>query len=96
LSLIQKYGRIENLPKEITSKIETQNYEEVREFFLQPKLTDDYSLGYGALQENELYSFLCDQRDFSLERVGTVTQRMKSFYASKRQTELEEWFEANQ
>ena len=94
LSLIQNYGRIENLPNEIKSKIETQNYGEVRRFFLQPMLTDDYSLRYGDLQKDELYSFLCDQRDFSVERVGTVMQRMKTFYARKRQTELKEWFKS--
>lgn len=92
MSLIQNYDRIENLPGEIKSKIETQNYEEIRKFFLQPKLTDDYYLSYGELQENELYSFLCDERDFSAERVKTVIQRMKTFYASKMQTELKEWF----
>jgi flap endonuclease-1 len=91
MSLIQNYGRIENLPREIKSKIETQNYEEVRKFFLQPKLTDDYYLSYGELQENELFSFLCDERDFSVERVKTAIQRMKTFYAGKMQTELKEW-----
>lgn len=92
LTLIQNHGKIENLPNEIKSKIETQNYDEVRKFFLQPKLIDDYSLGYGELQEDELYIFLCNQRDFSGERVETVIQRMRAFYASKRQTELKEWF----
>jgi len=95
LSLIQKYGEIENLPTEVMSKIEMQNYEAVRRFFLQPELTSDYPLGYTELDEDRLYRFLCNQRDFSRERVQTVIQRMKAFYKSKRQTELQDWFTQN-
>jgi len=95
LSLIQKYGEIENLPNEIKSKIETQEYEAVRRFFLQPQVTSDYTLRYTELDKDGLYRFLCDQRDFSRDRVETVIQRMKAFYKSKRQTELKDWFTQN-
>jgi flap endonuclease-1 len=92
LGLVKNYGKIENLPNEVKSVLETQNYLEVRRFFLEPKLTTDYTLKYGDLQEDELIRFLCDQRDFSKERVETVMQRMKTFYAERKQTELKEWF----
>jgi len=91
LSLIQKHGEIENLPNEITSRIEVQNYEQVRELFLQPQIIQDYSLEYGRLDEDGLYAFLCDQRDFSQERVKTVIGRMREFYQSKRQVDLKKW-----
>jgi len=92
LNLIQKYGEIENLPAEIKSRIENQNCQAVRRFFLQPQVTSDYTLRYTELNEEGLYRFLCDQRDFSRERVETVIQRMKDFHRSKRQVELEDWF----
>jgi len=92
LSLIKNYGKIENLPGEVKEPLEAQNYQEVRKFFLEPKVTTDYTLRYGDLQEDELYRFMCDQRDFSHERVETVIQRMKAFYASSKQTELQKWF----
>jgi len=95
LSLIQNYGRIENLQSEVREVLEAQNYQEVRRFFLEPKVTTDYTLRYGELQEDELCRFLCDQRDFSRERVETVVQRMKEFYASRKQTELEKWFKSD-
>jgi len=95
LNLIKNYGKIENLPSDIRATLEVQNYLEVREFFLEPKVTTDYTLRYGELQEDELYHFLCDQRDFSHERVETVIQRMKKFYASRKQTELKKWFHTN-
>jgi len=95
LNLIKNYGKIEGLPSEVRDKLEVQNYQEVRRFFLEPKVTTDYTLRYGDLQEDELYRFMCDQRDFSLERVETVIQRMKAFYASRKQTELQKWFHTN-
>jgi len=92
LSLIQRHGEMEKLPAEIWSRIETQNYEEVRSFFLQPHVTQNYSLGYSQLDEDRLYTFLCDQRDFSQERVKTVVDRMKEFYrGSERQADLKKW-----
>jgi len=93
LSLIKNYGKIENLPHEIKLVLEPQKYNEIRKFFLEPKVTTDYTLRHGNLQEDELYRFLCDQRDFSRERVETVIQRMKTFYQSKKQTELKEWLQ---
>jgi len=95
LSLIKNYGKIENLPNEMKGTLEAQNYQEVRRFFLEPKVIADYTLRYGDLQEDELYRFLCDQRDFSHERVETVIQRMRTFYASRKQTELKKWFHTN-
>jgi len=95
LNLVKNYGRIEDLPSEFKSTLETQNFQEVRRFFLEPKVTTDYALSYGDVQEEELYRFLCDQRDFSRERVETVIQRMKIFYASKKQTELRNWFKTD-
>jgi len=92
LSLVKDYGKIENMPSEVKEPLEAQNYLEVRRFFLEPKVTTDYTLRYGELQENELYHFLCDQRDFSRVRVATVIQRMKTFYANRKQAELEKWF----
>jgi flap endonuclease-1 len=92
LSLIKKYGELEHLPDEIRLKIENQNYMAVRTFFLQPYVTSDYDLRYAELDENELYRFLCDQRDFSRDRVETVIRRMNSFYGNSKQSELKDWF----
>jgi len=92
LELVKQYGKLENLPNEIRSKILDQKIEEVRKIFLEPKVSENYSLRYGTLQEEELIHFLCGHRDFSEERVQTVIKRMKKFYARKKQTELEKWF----
>ena len=94
LSLIKKHGNIEGLPADIRSKIEGQNHEAVRAFYMQPDVTEDYTTKYSEMNENGLCEFLCQQRGFSRSRVETVVQRMKAFYNSKRQAELKEWFSA--
>lgn len=91
LKLIKEYGRIENLPSKFLSKIPPQ-YEEVREIYLSPETTSEYDLGYGPLREEELFHFLCGQRDFARRRVETAVQRMKEVYGIKKQARLENWF----
>jgi flap endonuclease-1 len=90
LKLVREYGKIENMPKQILSKL-PPNYDEIREIFLQPKVTDNYMLQYGNLREDKLYDFLCEQHDFSKQRVETVIQRMKTFYSKRKQSKLSEF-----
>ncbi len=95
LKLIQKHGKLESLPADVKSRMPTQDCDAVRKFFLVPQVTSSYSLRYNELNEDGLYDFLCEQRDFSGDRVQTATRRMKEFYKGKNQTELKEWFKAN-
>jgi flap endonuclease-1 len=95
VNLLKRYGKIENMPDEVRSRIEGQNYEQVRRIFLQPPVASDYALNYKGLNEDGLIDFLCNQRDFSRQRVETAVQRMKRFYARMKQTELEKWFTKN-
>jgi len=91
LKLVREYQGIENLPAEIKSRL-TEDFGETRKIFLHPPITDNYSLGYNEMQEEDLIHFLCQERDFSLERVKIVIGRMKKFYISKKQVRLEKWF----
>jgi flap endonuclease-1 len=91
LRLIREYGSLENLPVEVRERL-PQDYEKVRRIFLQPRVTSDYTLGYGGLREEALYEFLCGERDFSRRRVEAVLQRMRRFYSWRRQRPLREWF----
>lgn len=95
VDLLKKYGKIENMPNNVKSKIEGQDFEQIREIFLHPAVTSNYTLDYQNLDEEELTDFLCDQRDFSQQRVETVIRRMKQLYMSMNQTELEQWFVDN-
>jgi hypothetical protein len=91
LNLIRRHGSIEILPADIREKIESQSHEAVRRLYLQPEVTSDYTVKYTEMNEDELYRFLCEERDFSRSRVETVVQRMRTFHKRKRQSELKEW-----
>ena len=90
LRLIKAYGKLENLPAKIFEKLPS-NYDEIRKIFLEPEITHNYSLEYGELREDELYQFLCEERDFSRRRVETAVKRMKAFYSRRSQRKLGEW-----
>jgi len=90
LNLIRKHGRIEGLPNEIREKVPT-DYEEIRKIFLEPKVTDEYSVRYGPLMENELYEFLCVRKGFSESRVKRTIETLKSAWEQMQQPRLERW-----
>jgi len=76
LKLIRRHGSLEALPMEILERVPPQ-YNEVRAVYLEPDVTSDYDVSPGRLQEEELRSFLCDERSFSEERVDTLIKRMR-------------------
>jgi flap endonuclease-1 len=90
LKLVRECGSLENLPSDIGEEIPKQ-YQEVRDLFLNPAVTDVYSTNYGTLDEEKLLGFLVDERGFERRRVETAVQRMKIFYSSRSQTGLGMW-----
>jgi flap endonuclease-1 len=90
LELVKSYGKLEKMPSNILSKL-SPNFNDVREIFAKPEITSDYKLGYGKLKDEELYHFLCDERNFSRKRVETAVTRMKEFYSRKEELGLDKW-----
>jgi len=94
LRLLRSYGRIEELPCDVRSRV-SERYERVRKIFLEPNVTSDYDLTHGGLREEELRDFLCGERGFSRARVETVIKRMKCYYLTRKQAGLEKWIDAS-
>jgi flap endonuclease-1 len=92
LKLIKEFGSLEGLPRKFRSSL-PPNYQRVRDIFLHPETTLEYSVEYGILQEDELYRFLCQQRDFAEKRVEKIVKRMKSARRQRQQSKLENWAE---
>ncbi len=65
--------------------------EEIREFFLNPPVTDDYSLKFGKPNEEGIIEFLCEEHDFSRDRVENAIKKLKSGVGVSQLT-LERWF----
>jgi len=90
LRLIRTHKKLENMPDEIKTKLPT-DYHEVRKIFLEPDIHEYYETSYGELQEEEIYHFLCEERDFSRKRIQTAVERMKKFYSWTKQSDLKKW-----
>ena len=83
LRLVKEHGRLEDMPEEVAEKL-PDDCDEIRRIYLEPEVTDDYTLEWGALREDQLYEFLVDERSFSRRRVETVVGRMRRFHGQKR------------
>ncbi|MEA1993724.1 MAG: flap endonuclease-1 [Euryarchaeota archaeon] len=71
---------------------EFEGYEAVKKIFLDPKVTDDYRMRDREPAKSEIVEFLCEERDFSYERVEKGYERMiKAFFESK-QRSLDSYF----
>jgi len=91
LKLVKKHKNLENLPNEVAEKL-PQHYPQVRNLFQNPEVTDNYKTKMTPLREEELYSFLCEDRNFSKERVKTLSERLTK---TASQRSLRDWLGGN-
>jgi flap endonuclease-1 len=89
LKLIKEHGDLESVFKDLDVGIE--NYQEIRDIFLQPKAMDDYSIKMSKPNVDEIISFLTQERDFDQERVEKATMKLEEVYRRGQRT-LDQWF----
>ena len=93
LKLIKKYHSIEKLiaEAEIEKKEGIENYELVRAIFLHPDVTETYEIKWGLLDEEKVKEFLCEEYDFSEERVSKALERISTPKTIVSQGRIEQW-----
>jgi flap structure-specific endonuclease len=74
LKLVQDYGSIDQMPEEIQAAA-GPNIQEIRHIFLSPEITEDVTMESGSPDWAAVEKFLCDEREFSRERVRAAMQR---------------------
>lgn len=97
LKLIKKHHSIKKLQAE--SEIEEiANYELVRDIFLHPDVNESYELFWGTLDTEKVKEFLCEEHDFSEERVRKVLEKLEPGKQNKKkkitglqQRGIEQW-----
>jgi flap endonuclease-1 len=89
LKLIRSHGTLENLPERLTALL-PDNVAQVRDIFLHPDVTSEYSVNFTELKEQELMEFLTIERDFSKDRATLAVERMRQFYSRQHST-LSSW-----
>jgi len=75
LKLIRENGSIEKIAEKKEDFMPPSNLDGIRQIFLEPSVTSNYSLRWNAPKTDALVSFLCGDRDFSEERVRTAVER---------------------
>lgn len=94
LNLIKKHGNLEEIMR--TSGYEIENYDEIRNIFLNSEYSDDYVLKHSEMDREGIKKLLCDEYDFSEVRVDSALNRIensrKSEIARKNQRSLDSWF----
>ena len=73
LKLVQQHGRIEEMPAEIRDAV--GDVEPLRRIYLHPNVTDDYKIEFTDPDVDGVVKFLCDERQFSRERVSSALER---------------------
>jgi flap endonuclease-1 len=76
LALVQKHGRIEDMPEEIQERaggIEIVN--DVRRIFLAPNVTDTFDVTQREPDLSGIVRFLCEEREFGRDRVNAALER---------------------
>jgi flap endonuclease-1 len=91
LKLVKKHGSMQEILDELGQNIE--NYEAIRDFFLHPPVTDDYSVKWVRPEPEKIKHFLCDEHNFSPDRVEKVVERLdKAVSETGKQKTLSSWF----
>jgi flap endonuclease-1 len=91
LKLVKKHPDMRAIFDELGQTIE--NYEAIRDFFLHPPVTDDYGIKWGRPEPDKIKHFLCDEHNFSPDRVEKVVERLdKAVSETGKQKTLSAWF----
>jgi flap endonuclease-1 len=94
LKLIKEHGSIEAALPHIKNPEFPHPPQSIREIFLHPKVTDDYTLEWKDPDAEGIVNFLVRQKDFSEDRVRKAVEKMLlGAQKLKGKTTLEKWFE---
>jgi flap endonuclease-1 len=74
LKLVKEFGSIDEMPAEIRDGIGS-SLGEIRRIFLEPDVTEDYQIEFAKPDWDGIIAFLCDEREFSRERVTAALKR---------------------
>jgi len=88
LKLIKKHGSIEGALAELGKEI--KDFDTIKGFFLNPDATSEYKITWHEPREAEVERFLCDEHDFSEDRVHKALARLVEA-SGRGQKTLDQW-----
>lgn len=92
LKLIHESGNLESIRDREPNVPEFTDTGRIREIFLKPNVTENYSLKWSTPNVEQVVKFLCREHDFSEDRVRKAVARMVSNHTIKAKSTLESYF----
>jgi flap endonuclease-1 len=90
LALIKKHGSLEGALQELGVDIESKD--EVRKIFLYPNVLDHVELVFRDPDPNGVRRMLCDEFDFSPDRIVAALEKFGVARSEQQQRSLDSWF----
>jgi flap endonuclease-1 len=93
LKLVKEHGTLENALPHVKNAAFPVEPHLIREVFLHPEVTDDYTLEWKEADVEGIVDFLVREKDFSEDRVRKAVEKMQAGTKQlKGKTTLEKWF----
>ena len=93
LKLIKQHGSLENALPHIKNAEFPHSPAEIREIFLHPDVTDNYTLEFREPDVEGIVDFLVREKEFSEDRIRKALEKMQAGSAKQKgKTTLEKWF----
>ena len=89
LALIKKHGSLEPALEELAVEIESKD--EVREIFLKPNVLPSVELRFSDPDADGVRHMLCDEHDFSPDRINAALEKFGSARSEQEQRSLDSW-----
>lgn len=90
LAIIKKFGKLEEVAKDGKVSV-PQEFPEVRRVFLEPEVSDDYSLRWRGVDPEGVRKILCDRHAFAVDRIDSVLARVAANSEARAQSSLDSW-----
>ena len=90
LAAIRKHGSLEPTLRELGIDIESKD--EVRRIFLEPKVIPEIILEYRDPDPDGVRAMLCDEHDFSRDRIDQALAKFAATRSTQKQRSLDGWF----
>ncbi|MEM3399307.1 MAG: flap endonuclease-1 [Candidatus Micrarchaeia archaeon] len=87
LKLVSSHGSFDEIASEL---VLDETFSQALRIFKNPNVSDDYSVYFKEPDSEGIISFLCDEHDFSRERVEKVLDKIGQRVGT--QSKLDEWF----
>ncbi|MEM7827111.1 MAG: flap endonuclease-1 [Candidatus Aenigmatarchaeota archaeon] len=91
LKLVREHKTLEKLLTAIEFPAEI-DIERFYNFFLNPPVTDEYTIQPKEPNKEKLIKFMVDEHDFAIDRVEKVIDKLKESYNRTKQVDLKGWF----